>query len=92
MLRRHQGLLRYSNYIFSWNEQTVKQNKGGVLMEQQQESSLAKNTLDRIPSPDQTARRITALVKEGGKVTGYQLSDDSVLEKEQAIQLSLIHI
>lgn len=57
-------------------------------MEQHQEISLAKNTLDSIPTPDQTARRITALVKEGGKVTGYRLSDDSVLDKAQAIQLA----
>jgi len=27
-------------------------------------------------------------VKEGGKVTGYQLSDQTVLEKSEAIQLA----
>ena len=37
--------------------------------------SLAQNTLDQIPSPAPNARRITALVKQRGKVVGYQLSD-----------------
>ncbi|WMJ83233.1 DUF3892 domain-containing protein [Oscillospiraceae bacterium LTW-04] len=50
--------------------------------------SLAQNTLDQIPSPTSDARSITALVKEGGKVTGYQLSDKTVLDKTQAIALA----
>lgn len=50
--------------------------------------SLAQNTLDQIPSPTPDARSITALVKEGGKVTGYQLSDNTVLDKTQAVALA----
>lgn len=57
-------------------------------MEHNQEVSLAKNTLDSIPTPAPTAQRITALVKESGKITGYRLSDNTVLEKAQAIQLA----
>ena len=58
-------------------------------MEQNQgQNTLAKNTLDKIPSPAPDARRITGLVKEGGRVTGYQLSDNTVVEKEQAVQMA----
>lgn len=47
-----------------------------------------KNTLDQIPQPKANAKRIIALVKEGGKVTGYQLSDHSVVEKQQAVTMA----
>lgn len=50
--------------------------------------SLAQNMLDQVPSPAPDARSITALVKEGGKVTGYQLSDDTVLDKTRAVALA----
>ncbi|MDO5559009.1 MAG: DUF3892 domain-containing protein [Oscillospiraceae bacterium] len=49
---------------------------------------LAKNTLDSIPTPQPGARSITGLVKEGGKVCGYRLSDDTILDKSQAIELA----
>lgn len=54
----------------------------------QAQSMLAQNTLDQIPAPNSNARSITGLVKEGGKVTGYRLSDNSILEKGQAVQLA----
>ena len=50
--------------------------------------SLAQNTLDQIPTPSSDAKSITALVKESGKVTGYQLSDNTVLDKAQAVALA----
>lgn len=54
----------------------------------QEQSTLAQNTLDKIPTPASNARSITGLVKEGGRVTGYRLSDDTVLEKSQAVELA----
>lgn len=58
-------------------------------MEQNQTGpSLAQNTLDQIPSPAPNARRITALVKQRGKVVGYQLSDHTTLGKQQAVELA----
>jgi len=54
----------------------------------QDQSALAKNTLDQIPAPAPDARNITGLVKQGGKVTGYRLSDNTVLDKAQAVQLA----
>ncbi len=57
-------------------------------MGQSQHEALAKNTLDDIPAPGSDARSITGLVKQGGKVTGYRLSDNTVLEKSQAVELA----
>ena len=47
-----------------------------------------KNTLDTIPTPKNDAKKITALVKQSGKVTGYQLSDSSIISKADAISLA----
>lgn len=55
---------------------------------EQNQAFLAQNTLDTIPTPTPNARSITGLVKKSGKVIGYRLSDDSILDKEQAIQLA----
>ena len=49
---------------------------------------LAKQTLDQIPEAGADARRIVGLVKEGGRITGYQLSDDSIVEKQQAVDMA----
>ncbi len=49
---------------------------------------LAKQTLDQIPQAETNAKRITGLVKEGGKITGYQLSDNSIVEKQQAVNMA----
>ena len=39
---------------------------------------LAKQTLDQIPQANANAKRIVGLVKEGGRITRYQLSDNSI--------------
>ena len=49
---------------------------------------LVKQTLDQIPRPDSNAKKIVGLVKEGGRITGYQLSDNSVVEKQQAVNMA----
>ena len=51
-------------------------------------NELVKNTLDQIPQTKSDAKRITGLVKENGRVTGYQLSDNSIVEKPQAVQMA----
>jgi len=53
-----------------------------------EEHSLVKNTLDQIPKANTNAMRIVGLVKEGGRVTGYQLSDNSIVEKRQAVDMA----
>lgn len=49
---------------------------------------LVKQTLDQIPQADINAKRITGLVKEGGRITGYQLSDNTIVEKQQAVDMA----
>ena len=51
-------------------------------------ADLVKNTLDQIPQAEPNARRIIGLVKEGGRITGYQLSDSTVVEKQQAVTMA----
>ena len=41
-----------------------------------------------IPDCSPDAAEITALVKEGGKVKGYQLSNGLTLEKDEAVALA----
>ena len=47
-----------------------------------------KNTLDQIPKSGPDARKIIGLVKENGRVTGYQLSDHSIVKKQQAVNMA----
>ncbi len=49
---------------------------------------LAKQTLDQIPKTNSNAKQIVGLVKEGGRITGYQLSDNSIVEKQQAVDMA----
>ena len=51
-------------------------------------SGLAMNTLSSVPEPSPDAKRIVALVKESGRVTGYQLSDGQILGKQEGITLA----
>ena len=50
--------------------------------------NLVKNTLDQIPQTNPNAKRIVGLVKEGGRITGYQLSDNSIVEKQRAVDMA----
>ena len=49
---------------------------------------LVKQTLDQIPQTRSDARKIVGLVKEGGRITGYQLSDNRIVEKQQAVDMA----
>ena len=53
-----------------------------------EEYNLVKNTLDQIPQANPNAKRIVGLVKEGGRVTGYQLSDNTIVQKQQAVDMA----
>lgn len=50
--------------------------------------SFAMNTLDDIPKPSANAKEITGLVKQGGRVTGYRLSDNRIVDKEEGVALA----
>ncbi len=47
-----------------------------------------KNTLDQIPNANADAKRIVGLVKEGGRVTGYKLSDQQFVSKSDAVNMA----
>ncbi len=49
---------------------------------------LVKQTLDQIPQAKADAKRIVGLVKDGGRITGYQLSDDSIVQKQHAVDMA----
>ena len=49
---------------------------------------LAKQTLDQIPQAKANAKQIIGLVKQSGRITGYQLSDHSIVEKQQAVNMA----
>ena len=47
-----------------------------------------QQALDQIPQANADAKRIVGLIKEGGRITGYQLSDNSIVEKQQAVDMA----
>jgi hypothetical protein len=51
-------------------------------------SSLPMNTFSEIPTPRNDAKKITGLVKHRGRITGYQLSDGQILNKQEGISLA----
>ena len=51
-------------------------------------SYLVRNTLDQIPQTNSNAKRIIGLVKEGSRIIGYQLADNSIVEKQQAVNMA----
>lgn len=51
-------------------------------------SSLPMQALSEIPTPNADAKQIVGLVKHEGRVSGYQLSDGSVLDKEKGVALA----
>ena len=53
-----------------------------------EDHNLVKNTLDQIPQANSNAKKIVGLVKEDGRITGYQLSDNSIVEKQQAVDMA----
>ena len=53
-----------------------------------EDHTLVKQTLDQIPQANANAKQIVGLVKAGGKITGYQLSDNTVVDKQQAVSMA----
>ena len=57
-------------------------------MDQELRTSLPKAAMDDIPTPNPDAVSITGLVKEKGRVAGYKLSDDRILDREEGVALA----
>ena len=51
-------------------------------------AELAYKALDEVPHPKADAKEITGLLKSGGKITGYQLSDGETVSKEEGIAMA----
>ena len=49
---------------------------------------LVRQTLDQIPQANANAKRIVGLVKEGGRITGYKLSDETFVSKPEAVSMA----
>ena len=50
--------------------------------------TLAYAALDEIPTPKADAKEIVGLVKSGGKITGYQLSDGQTVSKQEGVDMA----
>lgn len=51
-------------------------------------TTLPLQTYKDIPTPNENAQQIVALVKQGGRVQGYKLSDGRVLSKQEGVDLA----
>lgn len=51
-------------------------------------SALPLAALDEVPEPSADAREIVALVKEHGKIAGYQLSDGQTVSKSEGVAMA----
>ncbi|MDD6157289.1 MAG: DUF3892 domain-containing protein [Lachnospiraceae bacterium] len=51
-------------------------------------SALPLAAMDEIPTPNSDAVTITGLVKERGRITGYQLSDDRIVSREEGVSMA----
>lgn len=51
-------------------------------------SGLPKAALDDIPTPREDAKTITGLVKHRGRIEGYQLSDGSIVSRDEGVSLA----
>lgn len=51
-------------------------------------TSLPKAALDAIPRPNADAVSITGLVKSRGRISGYQLSDNRIVSREEGVSLA----
>ena len=51
-------------------------------------AKLAYAALDEVPSPQADAKDIVGLVKSSGRITGYRLSDGSIVSKEEGVSMA----
>ncbi len=49
---------------------------------------LAYAALDDVPTPNADAKEIVGLVKQSGRITGYQLSNGETVSKEEGVTMA----
>lgn len=57
-------------------------------MDTEMKTELPKLAMDEIPTPAADAVSITGLVKKSGRVSGYQLSDNRIVSREEGVALA----
>lgn len=57
-------------------------------MENKDMSSLAKMAMREIPTAGPDAQKIVGLLKERGRVVGYELEDGQIISKSEGIQMA----
>lgn len=51
-------------------------------------SRLPMLAMEFVPEPNENAKEIVSLVKDQGKITGYELEDGQMLDKAEAVELA----
>ena len=51
-------------------------------------TELPKLAFDDIPEPNADAVRITGLVKQHGRIQGYQLSDERIVSRDEGVAMA----
>ena len=51
-------------------------------------AQLAYAALDDVPTPNSDAKEIVGLVKESGRISGYQLSDGATISQEEGVAMA----
>lgn len=51
-------------------------------------AELAYAALDEVPTPKADAKEIVGLVKSGGRITGYQLSNGTTVSREEGVAMA----
>lgn len=51
-------------------------------------SKLPMMAMEYVPEPNDNAKQIVSLIRDEGKVTGYELEDGQILDKEEAVELA----
>lgn len=57
-------------------------------MKEEISTALPRAALDEIPTPGADAVSITGLVKSEGRISGYQLSDERIVSREEGVSLA----
>jgi hypothetical protein len=68
--------------------QIIIENRKENIMHENINSSLPMRAMREVPQAKAGAQKITGLVKERGRVSGYQLSNGNILNKQDAINLA----
>lgn len=70
------------------HENNAENEKDNIIANSNIGHILPMMAMDDIPNPNADAKQIVALVKSGGTVSGYKLSDGRIISREQGVSLA----